>query len=181
MIYVALLRGINVGGNSKVDMKTLKSLFEDLGLQNVRTYINSGNIFFASEQKSKDLLCNKIELAIEKRFGFKVNVLIKTQTEILNISKHLPGNWLNNTEMKCDVIFLWDNINKKEILDQLTIKPGIDDVKYTDGAILWRVDRDKVTKSGLLKIIGTPIYKSSTVRNCNTFRKIKEIMASYSE
>ena len=100
MIYVALLRGINVGGNSKVDMKTLKSVFEDLDLQNVRTYINSGNIFFASEQKSKDLLCHKIELAIEKRFGFKVSVLIKTESEILNISKHLPDNWLNNTEMK---------------------------------------------------------------------------------
>ncbi|MFT3751872.1 MAG: DUF1697 domain-containing protein [Paludibacter sp.] len=68
MIYVALLRGINVGGNNKVEMKKLKSTFELLGFTNVVTYINSGNIVFEDISKEQVVIVNEIEKAIKKDF-----------------------------------------------------------------------------------------------------------------
>lgn len=179
MVYVALLRGINVGGNHKVDMKTLKKVFEDIGLQDVKTYINSGNVIFKTSKGSKEILVKRLEVAIEKEFKFYIKVLIKDFNEIKEIVNALPNEWLNNNKMKCDVMFLWEDVDKKEVLKELIIKPDIDDVKYVSGAILWRVDRDKVTKSGMLKIIGTNLYKQMTIRNCNTLRKILSIMNNY--
>lgn len=76
--------------------------------------------------------------------------------------------------MKCDVMFLWDKYNNKSVIEQLTIKPEIDEVKYVHGALVWKVDRKNVTKSGMMKIVGTDLYRNMTVRNCNTVRKIND-------
>jgi uncharacterized protein (DUF1697 family) len=180
MLYVALLRGINVGGNNKVEMKTLKKVFEDLEFENVKTYINSGNVIFSSKQEKLTSISKKIETAVEKEFGFSVNVVVKDKEQIITINKALPKTWLNNDKMKCDVMFLWDEVDKESVLDELPIKEDIDDVKYVEGAILWRVDRDKVTKSGMIKIVGTKLYKQMTVRNCNTLRKLVAMMEEIS-
>jgi uncharacterized protein (DUF1697 family) len=180
MIYTALLRGINVGGNSKIDMKTLKKVFEDLGMNNVKTYINSGNVIFESELSS-DPLVKKIEKEIESEFKISVKVLIKDINEIRKINDALPKSWLNNDEMKSDVMFLWDEVDSKSVLEELPTKEDIDEVKYVKGAVLWRVDRDKVTRSGISKIVGTKLYKQMTVRNCNTLRKLLEMMETLGE
>jgi uncharacterized protein (DUF1697 family) len=180
MIYTALLRGINVGGNSKIDMKTLKKVFEDLGMTNVKTYINSGNVIFESELSS-DTLVKKIEKEIESEFKISVRVLIKDINVIRKINDALPKSWLNNDEMKSDVMFLWDEVDSKSVLEELPTKEDIDEVKYVKGAVLWRVDRDKVTRSGISKIVGTKLYKQMTVRNCNTLRKLLEMMETLGE
>jgi uncharacterized protein (DUF1697 family) len=180
MIYTALLRGINVGGNSKIDMKTLKKVFEDLGMTNVKTYINSGNVIFESELSS-DPLVKKIEKEIESEFKISVRVLIKDINVIRKINDALPKSWLNNDEMKSDVMFLWDEVDSKSVLEELPTKEDIDEVKYVKGAVLWRVDRDKVTRSGISKIVGTKLYKQMTVRNCNTLRKLLEMMETLGE
>jgi uncharacterized protein (DUF1697 family) len=78
--------------------------------------------------------------------------------------------------MKCDVLFLWDKYRSEEVVRQLPLKEGIDTVKHVKGAIIWGVPRDKVTKSGMPKIVGTDIYAHITIRNCNTTRKIQQLM-----
>lgn len=176
MIYVALLRGINVGGNNKVEMKRLKVVFEKLGHTNVLTYINSGNIIFHNESSDTKALHNTIEKALEKEFGFFIPVVIKTKPEIEAIDKALPSTWVNDTGTKTDVMFLWEEFNNKKVLAQLNIKPEIDNVRFVDGAILWMVKKKDVTKSGLLKIIGTDLYKKMTIRNANTLRKLLNLM-----
>lgn len=176
MMYVALLRGINVGGNNKVEMKKLKVTFERLGLSNVSTYINSGNIIFTDTKHTQTELASKLEKAIKKDFGFSVKVLVRNIDEIKAVNKALPATWLNNLEMKCDVLFLWNEIDSAAILSELGAKKDIDDIKYVAGAILWRVDRDKVTRSGLLKLVGTKLYKQMTIRNCNTARNLLILM-----
>ncbi len=177
MIYVALLRGINVGGNNKVEMAKLRSAFERLGFEQVKTYINSGNIIFSDTTHIASELAPLIENVIEEDFGFHVYVVVRSSPQIKLITQALPSDWVHDKTMKCDVIFLWDNIDNKETLEQLTIKPGIDDVKYVPGAILWRVDYENATRSGVLKIVGTPLYKQMTVRNANTLRKLAELMS----
>ena len=178
MVYVALLRGINVGGKNKVDMKQLKAAFEEAGMTSVRTYINSGNVIFASGMRSRARLAEVLESAIADRFGFHVRVLVRDRKAMRAIGDALPKTWVNDATMKCDVMFLWDEVARPSIVKELTLKPGIDDVKYVAGAILWRCDADKVTRSGLMKLAGTPLYKQMTVRNCNTTRKLIELMES---
>jgi uncharacterized protein (DUF1697 family) len=178
MIYVALLRGINVGGNNKVDMKRLKETFERTGMASVTTYINSGNVVFTHESLGTTELASKLEAAVEKDFGISVKVLVRDIRDIRTIAQVLPDSWNNDDAMKCDVIFLWESIAGAEVVAELPVRPGIDEVKYTAGAILWCVNRQNVTKSGLAKIVGTQLYKQMTIRNCNTVRKLLELMTT---
>ena len=176
MVYVALLRGINVGGKNKVDMKELKAAFEEAGMSSVRTYINSGNVIFSSSSRSRMRLSEVLESAIEQRFGFRVPVLVRDRKNIKTVVEALPGDWVNDATMKCDVMFLWDDVARASLVKELPIKPEIEDVKYAAGALIWRVDANLVTRSGLMKLAGTPLYKRMTVRNCNTARKLLALM-----
>lgn len=176
MNYVALLRGINVGGNSKVDMKTLKSVFERAGMTAVKTYINSGNVIFSSVETDTTSLTAALEQAIEQQFGFAISVLLRTKDGFAQIADSLPASWTNDRTMKCDVMFLWDGIDRPDILQQLPINADIDEVRYTPGAVVWAVHRENASKSKITKLVGTPLYKQMTVRNCNTVRKLHALM-----
>ena len=176
MVYVALLRGINVGGKNKVDMKRLKAAFEDAGMTSVKTYINSGNVIFSSTVRSRARLGEILEDAIVRAFGFEVRVLIRDLENIKTIVETLPTTWMNDDTMKCDVMFLWDDVARPSVVEGLQIKPDMEEVRYVAGALLWRVDREGLTRSGLMKVAGTPLYKRMTIRNCNTTRKLLELM-----
>jgi len=80
--------------------------------------------------------------------------------------------------MRCDVMFLWPDVDNPHVLDGLKIRPELEDVVYTPGAIIWRIDRVNATKSGLVKIIGTPLYRQLTGRNSSTARKLLDLMES---
>lgn len=83
--YIALLRGINVSGQKKVPMVELRKLFMKSGYQNVKTYIQSGNVIFQSSEENKRILEKIIQNDIKIQFGFDVPVLVKTQIELENI------------------------------------------------------------------------------------------------
>ena len=176
MNYVALLRGINVGGNNKVDMKQLKAVFEATGMKSVRTYINSGNVVFKHREEKDATLTATLEQAIEKEFGFPVSVLVKSEAEVRMAVEATPPEWRNDKTMKCDVVFLWDSVDVETALSQLRARDGIDDVRTAPGIIVWKVDRENATKNGLLKMAGTLLYKQVTIRNINTTRKLLQIM-----
>ena len=181
MVYVALLRGINVGGNNKIDMNILKETFIRAGMHSVRTYINSGNVIFTNRESTREDIIKSLEKAIFEDFGLDIKVLIRTLDDFEKMMKKVPDFWINDKNMKCDVLFLWDEIDKEEILNELTIKPKIDTVIYVSGAILWKTDKINVTKSGLMKLAGSSLYKKMTVRNINTTRKIYEMMKELGE
>ncbi|MFC3210057.1 DUF1697 domain-containing protein [Planomicrobium okeanokoites] len=176
MIYVALLRGINVGGNNKVDMKELKKTFEEAGMSAVKTYINSGNIIFADDQHAQDELPSILEAAILSQFDLSIKVLVYSIEEFRRIAGSLPETWTNDQDMKSDVWFLWPEADNAAVLDELTIKPEIDRVNYVPGAVLWSVDKAHAAKSGMQKVIGTKLYKLVTIRNVNTVRKLLVLM-----
>lgn len=180
MIYVALLRGINVGGNNKVDMKKLKTTFEKLGFTKVVTYINSGNIIFEEMLKGEGVIVNDIEKAIKSDFQIEIKVLIRSIENIETVCKSLPNTWLKNETMRTDVMFLWEKYDKPEVLEQIQINP-VDNVKYAPGAVLWNVEGEDYSKSGMIKLIGTELYKNMTIRNVNTVRKIYQIMTTIQE
>lgn len=176
MVYVALLRGINVGGKNKMDMKLLKQTFERVGMKSVVTYINSGNIIFTHDDLAKTEITDMLEEAIHADFDLQIKVLVRSLDDFKIMMNVLPDSWKNDQHMRSEVLFLWDDIDDESVLSKLTIKPEIDTVKYVNGAILWSFDRKNVTKSGMAKLIGTTIYKKMTMRNVNTTRKIYELM-----
>ena len=176
MIYVALLRGINVGGNRSVSMKTLKAVFEAVGMTEVRTYINSGNVVFSTPRRSTTRIAALVEKAIAEEFGFAVDVLVLSQQRLRAIVESIPEDWMNDRAMKCDVLFLWDDVDRRSILAELPVRDGIDTVRYIPGAVLWQLDRKDITQSRMAKLVGTPLYKRMTIRNCNTARKLLALM-----
>ncbi len=117
-----------------------------------------------------------LEEAIHKDFGLQIKVLVLSLDEVSEIISIIPDTWKNDKEMKTDVLFLWEEIDDESILEKLVIKPDIDSVKYTPGAIVWSIAKKNATKSGMSMIIGTKLYKKVTVRNVNTTRKIYELM-----
>ena len=176
MIYVALLRGINVGGKNKVEMGKLKATFERAGMSDVTTYINSGNVVFRDNRRKSPKIVSVLEEAIAADLGFEIKVLVRDLPAIRKVMKALPKEWTNDKNMRCDVIFLWEQFDRKNVLNELKIKPEIEDVKYVPGALIWRIDRSDVRKSRLFTIIGSDLYKGMTIRNCNTARKLAELM-----
>ena len=169
MKYVALLRGINVGGNRKVEMKKLRHLFESLGCTNVSTYINSGNVIFESGDDFKSVF-KKIIICLEHNFDFEIPTLLKTETEIKKIAKAIPKNWGNDKNQRTDVAYLFSEIDSEKIIVELPIKKEFIDVRYVKGAIYWNVKRENVYKSNLAKLISHKLYKFMTIRNVNTTR-----------
>jgi uncharacterized protein (DUF1697 family) len=177
MTYVALLRGVNVGGRSTLNMRELKRVFEATGLTAVTTYINSGNVVFATDLPEASSTAETLERAIVTHFGIPVRVLVRSRDEIRSIVEALPAEWVNDKTTKCDVFFLWDDADEPTVLQQIEYDPAVDDVRYTPGAIIRRVDRSKASRSKLTRVVGTPLYQQMTVRNCNTTRKLLELMS----
>jgi uncharacterized protein (DUF1697 family) len=172
--FVAFLRAVNVGGRT-VKMAELKTCLEKAGLKDVRTFIASGNVLF-NDHQDKAALKNLIEKVLEKQFSFIVEVLIMDVNQLGKLVKNIPKDWVNDKQMKCDVMMLWPGLDNPAVLRQLPYNPDIEDVKYVPGAVLWRIDRGKATKSRMFKIVGTKVYKQMTVRNPNTIRKIYALM-----
>lgn len=175
MIYVALLRGVNVGGNSKVSMAAIKGALVSLGLSNVRTYINSGNVIFSTPTSNRERLSALIEAAIKRHTSVAIRVLVIDHRTLNRIVEAIPPDWVDDKTTRTYVLLLWKEIDEREILDRLPNKPGIDELRYTPGAVVWRVDRENVGKSHMSKLVGTPLYKSITVRSANTMRRLHQL------
>jgi uncharacterized protein (DUF1697 family) len=169
MDYVALLRGINVGKTKRIDMKTLKSIFEKIGYTQVLTYINSGNVFFEST-KTKQIVQVEIENELLNFQKEEIKALVKTIKEIKKIADAIPTEWTNNNEQRTDVAYLFKDIDKKQVINDLPVKREYIDIIYVPGALVWNVKRKNYNKSQLNKLISHDIYQQMTIRNINTAR-----------
>ena len=173
MRYIALLRGINVGGKNKVVMKDLTVLFESLDCFNVSTYINSGNVIFESKD-GQDTIIKKVKAGFKQEYDFEIPFLVKTENEMKKIAGAIPKEWQNDSTHKTDVAYLFPEIDSKKILDELPVKKEFIDIRYVPGALYWNIDRKNYNKSNLNKIISHRLYQFMTVRNVNTARYLAE-------
>lgn len=178
MKYVAFLRGINVGGNSKVSMADLKKLFESLGFQNVSTYINSGNVIFEAKLAA-DKVSKQIVTTLAKNFKLiagPIKVLIVSYDQLKTIVEKAPkGFGQTPAKYYSDVVFLID-ITSAEAFKAFEPNPEVDAVWKGPGVVYFRRLGAKRTKSRLSKIISKPIYKNMTIRSWNTTTKLLSLM-----
>ena len=114
MKYIALLRGINVGGNKKIKMADLRDLLTANGFENVKTYIQSGNVAFEHSTESVANLIMKMMRLIQEQYGFEVKVIIKTANEIEKITDEIPDFVLQDLPLNFVFAMLLDNIPQKE-------------------------------------------------------------------
>jgi uncharacterized protein (DUF1697 family) len=176
--YVALLRGINVGGHAVVSMKELKACLEHLGFQQVSTYINSGNIIFKDSGKDIRTITQLIESGIKAHCKMDIRVVIKSQKDLAAICKQMPHGWVTDKIMRTDVMFLWAEVDTPEMIAAIPVNPKVDRLLHVKGALIWNVTRKDYGKSKVPKMIGSKLYKNMTARNANTTRKLLELMSS---
>ncbi len=176
--YVALLRGINVGGKTLIKMADLKACVEELGFGAVATYIASGNVLFESAERDRAKLEAKIERAVEKRFGLPVKVVVLDRGAYARIVKAIPKDWIGDASLRANVAFVRRGTDAKQVVRELRPDPAVEQVKAIAGAILWATKRDAVNRSVMRKLIGGAAYKELTVRNLNTTLKLQELLAA---
>lgn len=180
MKYVALLRGVNVGGNHKVPKAEFKEVLEGVGFQDVLIYINSGNAVFSSDDEPKSV---DVQAALEAHFGFDIPTLILPGAKVQAIAAAIPPEWTNDSPkpdksgQKSDVLYLFDEVNTPEILETIGYRPEVETMMYIDGAVLANVTRMNQSKYSLLRVVGTPLYRQMTVRNIATAKKLAELVA----
>jgi uncharacterized protein (DUF1697 family) len=175
--YVALLRGINVGGKTLIKMADLKTCIEDLGLENVSTYIASGNVLFDSRARDAARLEKTIERAVEQRFRLPVKVVVLDRAGFARIVKAIPKSWLGDQTLRANVAFVRRGTDADKVVRELEPDAAVEEVKAINGAILWATKRNALNRSVMRKLIGGAAYKELTVRNLNTTLKLQELLA----
>ena len=175
-LFVALLRGVNVGGNNMISMSALKKSFEALGFSDVTTYINSGNIIFNAKHADARKLEQQIERMMAKEYQLDSKVVVRSFSEMEKLVQSLPRNWDGNSSWRYNVIFLRHTIDSEEILAELPANDEIEEVVYRPGTVLWAAHVDRISRSKMVKLSSRKIYQDMTVRNLNTTKKLYELM-----
>ena len=175
-IFVALLRGVNVGGNNMINMRALKQSFETLGFTDVATYINSGNIIFRTKEVDQRKLERKIEEMLSRDYGLDSKVVVRSLSEIAKLVESLPSSWNAASDWRHNVIFLRHSIDSEEILAELPAKTDIEEVCYRKGALLWSVKATTLGQTQMAKLASRKMSQDMTVRNLNTTKKLNELM-----
>lgn len=175
-VFVALLRGVNVGGNNMISMRSLKESFETMGFSNVSTYINSGNIIFQSKEDDPRKLERKIEQMLSSDYQLDSKVVLRSLSEMEKLVKALPQSWNDDSDWRYNVIFLRHSIDSEKILAELPANSDIEQLLYRPGALLWSTQVTALTRSKVAKLTSRKIYQDMTIRNLNTTRKLHDLM-----
>ena len=174
--FVALLRGVNVGGNNIISMKSLQISFEKLGFTDVSTYINSGNILFKAKERDARKLETKIEAMLSREHKLGCKVVVRSFLEMANLIENLPKGWDGDKEWKYNVIFLRHSIDSEKVLESLGSKREIEKVVYYPGTVLWSARISDMSRTTMFKLSSQKLFQDMTVRNTNTTRKLYELM-----
>lgn len=173
-IYIALLRGINVGGHKVIKMADLKQMFESIGLKQVKTYIQSGNIVFESE-KDIGFLNKRIQSEIKNVFDFDVPVMLRTRDEFINMIKRCPYEVDSLLEGESiQVAFLANELSEKE-KDQLLMQKNETEDCFIHEKIVYLFFKNSIRNSKLMSQF-QKLLTPATVRNWRTVNKLKAIV-----
>lgn len=174
---MALLRGINVGGKNLIRMTELKACFEALGLENVITYIQSGNVLFGADETDQAKLTGQIEQALSKTFHYSSRVVVRSQKEMKAIVVRAPkGFGSDPATYRYDVIFLKEPMTATEAMKSVSTKEGVDEAFTGKGVLYFSRLISKATQSHISRIVSLPVYQSMTIRNWNTTTKLLNLM-----
>ncbi|HVZ58292.1 MAG TPA: DUF1697 domain-containing protein [Patescibacteria group bacterium] len=174
MKYVALLRGINVGGTAKVSMAELKKMFEDLGFAEIKTLLNSGNVIFEAEEAREEILQREIEQELEKKFGFSIRVLLRSHGELEQLVREDPFQGIAVTkETRLYVTFLSDahSLTKENVQKIVRSEAMITRLTLREICSVITITPEKNT-TDMMNFLGKLFGKNITTRNWNTIQRL---------
>jgi uncharacterized protein (DUF1697 family) len=175
--YLALLRGINVGGKNPIKMPALTACFEAGGFEGVVTYIQSGNVVFRSTRSSSVSLARRIERMLSEAFGYQASVVLRSQSQMRSVVERAPkGFGVDPGAFRYDVIFLKEPLTATSAVKTVPTKPGVDEVSAGSGVLYFSRLTSRAAQSQLSKVVSLPIYKSMTIRNWRTTTTLLRMM-----
>ena len=170
--YVALLRGINVGGRNKVPMAELRAAFEDAGHTDVRTYIQSGNVVFGSTAPRASLEAD-IESMLEGHLGYPLVVVVRSHAQLRSVVAKAPAKFGAQPDTyHSDAIFLRAPLTPAQVMKIVKLREGVDQAWAGRGVVYFARLSAERTKSRMSSIVGTPEYANMTIRSWATTTKL---------
>lgn len=174
MKYAAFLRGINVGGRTSIKMERLREVFAGLGFENVKTYIQSGNVVFETAETDDTKLAAKIEAAVEKEF-FKTPVMVRSIDEIKDAVENNPFAGEEFEDKLFHIVFLAEKLSDEKAAMLLSNNRESENFAVRNREVYCLL-RDGVADSLLgKKYIDNKLKMPATARNWRTINKILEL------
>lgn len=174
--YVALLRGINVGGKRPVRMPDLVDCVAAVGHHDVRTYLQSGNVLFTARALRAASAEATLESALVERFGFEIPVVLRSLEQMAQTVAMAPAGH-GGPDLRSDVIFVKRPLTAAEAFAQLPpLREGVDSVALGPDAIYFSRVAELASRTRMTKIISMPMYQSMTVRNWNTVTRVHAML-----
>ncbi|WP_252255151.1 DUF1697 domain-containing protein [Clostridium sp. ZBS12] len=176
--YIAFLRGINTSGKNKIPMAGLKASFEQLGFLEVKTYLNSGNVIFSSDEDYKEDFSGQLETMIKDRFDLEIPIFVILKEELEDILDNAPDWWGNeNKEIYDNLIFIMLPTTFTDIFSEIgEPKEEFEKIKNYKKAVFWSFSRKDYQKTNWWsKTAKANISSKLTIRTANTVRKIVEM------
>jgi uncharacterized protein (DUF1697 family) len=176
--YVALLRGINVGGKNPIGMPALKACFEAAGFQDVVTYIQSGNVIFRAPASGATALARRIERLISAGFPkYAASIVLRSHAQMRAVVDGAPkGFGRDPAAYRYDVIFLKPPLTASAALKQVPTREDVDQVAAGRGVLYFSRLISRATQSRLSRVASMPIYQQMTIRNWNTTTTLLRMM-----
>ena len=166
--FVALLRGINVGGRNLVPMSDLRAAFEEAGYGAVRTYIQSGNVLFEATGSGASIE-RAVDTMLERRFGAPIVAVVRSQRQLHQVVERAPeGFGTKPGTFHSDVIFLKAPLTPRAAMRVVELRDGVDEAWPGTGVVYFARRSDRRTQSKMSRIVGTTEYRSMTIRNWTT-------------
>ncbi len=174
--YVALLRGINVGGRNPIRMPELAAAFTDAGYGDVRTHLQSGNVLFTAKPTSSTVLEGAIEPALEKRFGISILVVIRSRDELADTIAGAPADH-GSKDLRSEVIFLKHPLTAKQAMAEVpALREGVDTISPGSGALYFSRVRARATKTRIQAFMAMPIFQQMTMRSWSTTTRLLALL-----
>ena len=171
--YISILRGINVSGKNSIKMDALKSLYETIGLKDVKTYIQSGNVVFRSEEQNTNNLESTIREQINSKFGYDVKVLVLSPEELEEIIDSVP--FTDRNISKLHVTFL-SSIPTTPPVDKIMDKKSDTELVYIVNKAVYLYCPDGYGKTKLSNsFLEKQLKVTATTRNWKTANKLLEM------
>jgi uncharacterized protein (DUF1697 family) len=170
--YVALLRGINVGGKNLIRMPDLAASFDYAGFMDVRTYIQSGNVLFTADSTDGPELEDAVQRMLEARFHFPILVVLRSRDELAATIAGAPANH-GSEELRSDVFFLKHPLTAEEAYAQLPeLREGVDAAAPGPGAIYFSRVAAQASKTRITRLMSMHVYRQMTVRSWRNTTRI---------
>lgn len=173
--YIAFLRGVNISGKNKVPMAELKRCFEELDFSEVKTYLNSGNVAFSSDEDNIEVLTSQAEMIINRQFGLDIPVFVISKEKLEDILQNAPEWWGDeNKEIYDNLIFIMPPATFSEVWGEIgEPKEELEKIKEYREAVFWSFSRKDYQKTNWWsKTASANISSKLTIRTANTVRKI---------